>query len=171
MPRAPDPTLPPWPQYAASAVEITAGDAVLVITPVGPDDASPEPDDADRLPGALPGGGTIWVLTAGDPYPETLGAAENAERNARLRAALVAEGLEVMPALGRALDGPTSEVSLAVHGTDRARVDRARVLAHAAAFDQLAVYELDRRLRCIDVASGHVVTDLACRLTRRPATT
>jgi len=171
MPRVPDPTLPPWPQYAASAVEIAVDDEVLVLTPVGPADASPEPDDAGLLPGALPGGGIIWVLTAGDPYPATLDAPENAERNARLRAALVAEGLAVLPALGRALDGSTSEVSLAVHGTDRARVDRARVLAHAAAFDQLAVYEIDRRLRCVDVASGHVVSDLACRLTRRSPTT
>lgn len=171
MSRVPDPALPPWPQYAASAVEITVEDEVLVITPAEPDEAGLASDDADRLPGALPGGGMVWVLTAGDPYPATLDAAENAERNARLRAALVAEGLAVLPALGRALDGSTSEVSLAVHGTDRARVDRARVLAHAAAFDQLAVYEIDRRLRCVDVASGHVVTDLACRLTRRSATT
>jgi hypothetical protein len=55
------------------------------------------------------------------------------------------------------------EVSIAVRGAARADV-----LALAARHGQLAVYELDDRIRCIDVASGAVVSSLAFRLESAP---
>lgn len=148
---SPDPTSPPWPQYAEAIVEISLGAMRLELTPT--DDPSPavgQDGTAVTLPpGVLP----LWVLTAGDPYPETLGAPNNAARNARLRSELELAGLTVHDALGRAPDGSTAEVSLAVGGTDRTSV-----LAHAARHGQLAVYEVDDRIRCVSVDGGHEVT-------------
>jgi hypothetical protein len=105
----------------------------------------------------------VWVLTAGDPYPVELTAAENAARNDVLRAHLDALGLRHDPALGRAPDGSTFEVSVAVRGSDRESV-----LALASRHGQLAVYELDDRIRCVDVTSGSVVTSVAYRLATAP---
>lgn len=143
----PDPTSPPWPQYAEAVVEIALDDGRLVLTPtVGATEVMPP---ALLPPALLP----LWVLTAGDPHPRELGPEENAARNARLRTDLERAGLTVLDALGRAPDGSAVEVSLAVAGTDRASV-----LGHAARYEQLAVYEIDDRIRCVSVDGGHEVT-------------
>lgn len=147
----PDPTRPPWPQYAEAIVEVALDDGRLVLTPT---DEETDPAGTDGSAGMIPPGLLpLWVLTAGDPYPRELGPDENAARNARLRAELEHAGLAVRDALGRAPDGSAAEVSLAVGGTDRASV-----LAHAARHEQLAVYEIDDRIRCVSVDGGHEVT-------------
>ena len=166
-PGPPDASHDPWPQYAQAVVELVVDGEHLVLTPrgapvgdqlggVGPVDRA-GPSDTDGRLAAL--GPPVWVLTAGDPYPLELTAEENAARNAVLRAELDSLGLRHDPALGRSPDGSTFEVSVAVRGTDRATV-----LAIAARYGQLAVYELDDRIRCVDVASGAVVTVVDHRL-------
>jgi len=160
---APEPRSAPWPQYAEAVIELVIDDEHLVLTPRpadGPDGgAGAEGDPAPLASWGPP----VWVLTAGDPYPATLGAAENAARNAALRAELATLGLRHDPALGRAPDGSTFEVSVGVRGADRAEV-----LALAARHGQLAVYEIDDRIRCIDVATASVVTSVAYRLATAP---
>ena len=159
QPAPPDPGVAPWPLYATAVVELVVDGEHLVLTPV--DTA----DGTASVPGApLDPAGPVWVLTAGDPYPVELDAAENAARNARLITELDALGLRCDPALGRSPDGSTSERSIVVRGSDRATV-----LDAARRHGQLAVYEIDDRIRCIDVASGEVVTARAFRLERAPA--
>lgn len=154
----PDPTQSPWPHYAEAIVEVAVGDRRLVLTPTdSASEAAPTGGRAATIPpDLLP----LWVLTAGDPYPRELDPAENAARNARLRRELERGGLMVRDALGRAPDGSTAEVSLAVGGTDRASV-----CAHAARHEQLAVYEIDDRIRCVRVVDGHEVTVRPYRVT------
>jgi len=159
----PDPSVAPWPQYAEAVVELVIDGEHLVLTPC----EDPAGDDRDTTSGPGPlaaWGPPVWVLTAGDPYPVELSAAENAARNDVLRTELDALGLRHDPALGRSPDGSTFEVSVAVRGTDRARV-----LALAARHGQLAVYELDDRIRCVDVARATVVTSVAYRLATAPS--
>jgi hypothetical protein len=153
----PDPADAPWPQYATAIVEVLLDGAHLVVTPC----SDAEADGGRPLAAWDP---PIWVLTAGDPYPVELTAEENSVRNAHLRSALDALGLRHDPALGRAPDHSTSEVSVAVRGADRATV-----LQIAARYGQLAVYEIDDRIRCVDVASASVVTSVGYRLKHRPA--
>jgi hypothetical protein len=169
---APDATLAPWPQYAEAVVELVIDGEHVVLTPVGVPaglpPGSPDGPQQEAGPGSAPSplawlAPPVWVLTAGDPYPLQLSAAENERRNAVLRQELDELGLRHVPALGRAVDGSTWEVSIGVRGTDRTTV-----LAIAARHGQLAVYELDDRIRCVDVASGSVVTSVAFRLDRAP---
>lgn len=155
---APDPAAEPWPRYAQAVVELLLDGEHLVLTPLGADPHADGPTDEAGL------GGPVWVLTAGDPYPITLAANENATRNAVLRDDLTVRGIDASPALGRSPDGSTSEVSLAVRGADRATV-----LELAARHGQLAVYEIEDRIRCVDVASGRVVSESAFHLDRAPA--
>ena len=155
----PDPDVAPWPLYATAVVELNVEGEHLVLTPMDTADGTPSGHHAPLDPA-----GPVWVLTAGDPYPAELDAAENAARNARLIAELDALGLRCDPALGRSPDGSTSERSVAVRGSDRATV-----LAAAGRHGQLAVYEIEDRILCIDVASGAVVTVRAFRLERAPA--
>jgi hypothetical protein len=157
--QAPDPTSAPWPQYAEAVIEIVIDGEHLVLTPCA--DAHPGPSTA--LGPLGPWGPPVWVLTAGDPYPVELTEAENAARNDVLRAELDELGLRHDPALGRSPDGSTSEVSVAVRGSDRRSV-----LAIAARHGQLAVYEVDDRISCVDVASASVVTSVAYRSERAP---
>lgn len=153
----PDPSAVPWPQYAAAVVELVLDGEHLVLTPA---DEVVARDVAELARHGVP----VWVLTAGDPYPVELDAEQNETRNARLRAELDAVGVRHDPALGRSPDGSVSERSVAVRGTDRATV-----LAAAARHGQLAVYEIDDVIRCIDVASATVVTTRPFRLTDAPA--
>jgi hypothetical protein len=153
----PDPADAPWPQYASAVVELVVDGEHLVLTPC----AVEEVEDGRPLAAWGP---PVWVLTAGDPYPAELTVEENAARNAGLRATLEERGLRHDPALGRAPDGSTSELSIAVRGADRGTV-----LELAAGFGQLAVYEIDERIRCVDVASASTVTSVAYRLRRAPA--
>ena len=155
-PQPPDPTLPPWPQYAEAVVELIVDGEHLVLTPCVLDAAAQ---------GALSSrGAPLWVLTAGDPCPVELDAVENAARNALLRDDIERLGLRHHPALGRSPDGSTFEVSVAVRGTSREVV-----LDLAARHGQLAVYELDDRIGCIDVASRAVVTTVPYRMAAAPA--
>jgi hypothetical protein len=158
--RGPDPSAAPWPQYAQAVVELVVDGEHLVLTPCADMDAASGPAPAGSL---APWGPPVWVLTAGDPYPVELTVAENAARNDVLCAELDALGLRHDPALGRSPDGSTFEVSVAVRGADRASI-----LALAARHGQLAVYELDDRIRCVDVTSGSVVTSVAYRLATAP---
>jgi hypothetical protein len=151
-----DATSTPWPQYAEAVVELILDGRHLVLTPTPftvPALAPARGGSARALSRWRP---PIWVLTAGDPYPLELTGAENAAREKVLIAELDAAGIEHDPALGRSPDGSTSEVSRALRG-----IDRARALAIAARHGQLAVYEIDEDIRCIDVASGTVVTTRA----------
>jgi hypothetical protein len=147
MSRGPDPSRAPWPQYAAAVVELIIDGAHIVLTPL------PTSERAGDLADWSP---PIWVLTAGDPYPVELSPDENAERERLLVAELDAAGVRHDPALGRSADGATSEVSRALRG-----IDRAQALAIAARHGQLAVYEIEDLIRCVDVASGEVVTEHA----------
>lgn len=166
--RDPDPSAAPWPQYAQAVVELVIDGEHLVLTPCAETDAAPGAAP-DAMPGPTPAeslapwGPPVWVLTAGDPYPTELTVEENAARNDVLRTELDALGLRHDPALGRAPDGSTFEVSVAVRGSDRASV-----VALAARHGQLAVYELDDRIRCVDVTSGSVVTSVSYRLATVP---
>lgn len=167
----PDPTDPPWPQYAEAVIELVLDGLHLRLTPTGPPLAAGEGGDPTARTvrhAAVPSAITdreppIWVLTAGDPYPVELPSEENAARNAVLRAELDRAGGRTDPALGRAPDGSTSEVSIAVRD-----IDRAAVLAAAARHGQLAVYEVDDLIRCIDVATGQVVTSVPYRVEDAP---
>lgn len=156
-----DPTLAPWPQYSEAVVELMIDGLHVVLTPLVEDVSRTQVEDAAQQLVALVGAPPppVWVLTAGDPYPEELSAEENAARNAALHAELSRSGLRHDPALGRAPDGATFEVSTAVRGSSR--VD---VLALAARHGQLAVYELADQIRCIDVATGAVVTSRPFRV-------
>lgn len=153
----PDAAAPPWPQYASAVVELILDGEHLVLTP----DDGADPSGAASL---APYGTPVWVLTAGDPYPVELDDEQNAARNARLREELDALGVRRDPALGRAPDGSVSERSIAVRCSDRAAV-----LAAAARHGQLAVYEIDDRIRCVDVESATVVTQRRFRLASAPA--
>ena len=154
--RMPDPTSPPWPQYAEAVVELILDGQHLVLSPCGPEVAEPH--------ALTPYGAPLWVLTAGDPYPLELDAEANAARNALLRDDIERLGLRHHPALGRSHDGSTSEVSVALRGTTREAV-----LDLAARHGQLAVYELADRIRCVDVATAEVVTAVPFRLATAPA--
>lgn len=156
-----DPSVVPWPQYAAAVVELVLDGMHLVLTPDGTPDGRTDPVGVAAL---ADHGTPVWVLTAGDPYPEVLDAEENARRNALLDAELTALGVRCDPALGRAPDGSVSEVSIAARGTDRGTV-----LAAAARHGQLAVYEITDRIRCVDVATATVVTERPFRLKHAPA--
>ena len=159
----PDPTLEPWPQYATAIVDLLLDGEHLVLTPTA--DRERPAGDAHVAPAVVPPiapwGPPVWVLTAGDPYPDELSCEENARRNATLRAELDAQGFRTDHALGRAPDGSASERSLAVRGAERATV-----LAAAKRHGQLAVYEIEDRILCVDVASGVPVTSVAYRLGR-----
>lgn len=143
----------PWDRYARAVVEIHLGDATLVLTPL--DGSAPAPA---AVAAAAPVGGVlagpVTIVTACDPYPRTLTAGENATRTAQLVEALDAAGAPHLPALGRSPDHRESEVSRALLGADRATG-----LAVAAAFAQLAVFEIDgASIACVAVADGAVMT-------------
>jgi hypothetical protein len=154
----------PWPLYAGAVIEMILDGEHLVLTPMAPRGEDPGDEGDDTPPAGLGPHRPVWVLTAGDPYPEELDTAENAARNARLVAELEAAGVSCDPALGRSPDGSTSERSVAVRGSDRATV-----LTAASRYEQLAVYEIDDRIRCIEVATGAIMTSRAYRLERAPA--
>jgi len=162
VPRAPrpDPRTMPWPLYASAVIELILAEDHLVLTPV-PSPADAHGGEAFAELAAVLGEGPVWVLTAGDPYPVELSDEENQARGTALRERLDALGLVHAPALGRSVDGSTAEESVAVGG-----VGRATILRVAAAFDQLAVYAIDRSITCIDVASASDVTVRAYRLER-----
>lgn len=146
----PDPAAAPWPDYASAVVEFVLQGIHVVLTPL--DGArQPEVGDSSVLPTMLRP--PVWVLTAGDPYPEALSAEQNAARNTALRRELAVAGILHDPALGRAEDGSVWELSVALR-----EVDRATALAFAAAHGQLAIYEITDTIACIDVASASVVT-------------
>jgi hypothetical protein len=155
----------PWDRYARAVVEIALDDRVLELVPRD-GAAPPAPPAAASAPigGVLPG--PVTIVTACDPYPRTLAAAENRARTAALVRALDAAGIPHLPALGRSPDRRESEVSRALLG-----VDRATGLAVAAAHDQLAVFEIDgATIACVTVADGAVMTRRAHDATLRPRT-
>jgi hypothetical protein len=158
-PDVPDASQAPWPQYAQAIVELVVDGVHLVLTPRASGDHEIDPGSSP-IAGLGP---PVWILTAGDPYPLELAAADNAARNDALRRELDDLGLRHDPALGRAPDGSTSEISVAVRGADRSTV-----LEIAARHGQLAVYEIDDRIRCVDVASSAVVTSVAYGLASAP---
>lgn len=156
----PSATRTPWPQYARAVIELVLDGQHLVLTPI---DTREPSNGSDPLGAFAP---PIWVLTASDPYPRVLDAAENADRLRRLCGELdelAAQGARHDPALGRSIDGSVSEVSRAVRGTDRASV-----LTIAARHGQLAVYEIAQRIDCIEVVSANVITSRAFRVHSAP---
>lgn len=155
MEAAPDPSSDPWSRYAEAVIELLIDREHLILSPCAPEEVR-QGLLADRE-------GPVWVLTAGDPYPTELTYAENVERNDALCDDIVRLGLRFHPALGRAPDGSTSEVSVAVD-----RTTRDVVLSLADRYGQLAVYEISDRIRCVDVASGSVITEVTYRSAREP---
>jgi hypothetical protein len=170
MGERPDPRCAPWPQYASAVVEVILEGRHVVLAPLVTADRTEGPGGQGSDPAAsarpLPAvwGPPIWVLTAGDPYPVELTAEENAERERVLIAELDEAGISHDPALGRSPDGSTSEISRALRG-----IDRVQALAIAERHGQLAVFEIDDRIRCVDVASGEVVTARAFTIADGPA--
>ena len=153
----------PWDRYARAVVEIVVADGVLELTPRPGDVAPPAAPAAEAPVGGLLAG-PVSIVTAGDPYPEVLDAAANARRMAALVARLDAAGVTHLPALGRSPDRRESEVSRALVG-----LDRATVLAVAAADGQLAVFEIDgATIACVAVADGAVRTRRAYDAVLRP---
>jgi len=155
----------PWDRYAQAVVEVALDDALLVLTP----QEGPAPAPASGAEASAPVGGVldgpVAIVTACDPFPESLTAEENAVRTSALVAALDAAGARHLPALGRSPDHRESEVSRAVLG-----LDRAAVLAVAAAFAQLAVFEIDgSTIACVAVADGTVMTRRRYVAELRPA--
>ena len=146
---APDAAQPPWPQYAAAVVELVLDGRHLIVSPCeDPSSTDESSHEYWREP--------IFVLTAADPYPLQLTPVENDVRLASLCAELDAAGVQHDAALGRSPDWSTWEVSRVLRG-----IDRARALEIAARHGQLAVYEIGACIRCVDVASGTVVTERA----------
>jgi hypothetical protein len=151
MDGAPDPKRRPWPEYADAVIELVLEGRHFVLVPAPA--TAHLPDGWGRPTSGGAPLGVIHVLTAGDPYPEVLSAAENAERERRLVRELDAAGIQHDPALGRSADGSASEVSRALRG-----VDRADAIAIAARHGQLAIYEIDDRIHTVDVATGAIVS-------------
>jgi hypothetical protein len=151
----------PWDRYARAVVEIEVDGAVLELTPrpLGAPGTGTGSDAGDAA-GAPVGGllpSPVTILTACDPFPRVLDAAENAARTAALVAELDAAGITHLPALGRSPDHRESEVSRALVG-----VDRATALRIAAAHEQLAVFEIDAAgISCVAVADATVRTRCA----------
>ena len=170
MSEPPDPRSAPWLQYASAVVEMTLEGRHVVLTPLATSDGTegrggegPDPVPTHhRLPSTW--GPPIWVLTAGDPYPVELTVEENAARERVLIAELDAAGVRHDPALGRAPDGSTSEISRALRG-----IERGQALAIAERHGQLAVYEIDDLIRCVDVASTEAITACAFTIAEAPA--
>lgn len=122
--------------YAATVIEVTwpdggelTGDRVPLV--VGPSD----PSSGGRLP---PGVTTIHVVTAANPWSQTLDDERNAARNRHLAADLDARGWHRVPAVGRSPDGAWREPGFAV-----ADAPDAEVLAIGAAHEQHAVFRWD----------------------------
>jgi hypothetical protein len=155
----PDADVVPWPQYAAAIVELVLDGDHVVLTPT-----AARTGDGDAASPLASYGDLIWVLTAGDPFPVTLAAEDNAARERQLCAELDLAGIRHDPALGRSPDGASSEVSRALRG-----IDRATALDIARRHGQLAVYEIADEIRCVDVATSTVVTRRGYLLEIAPA--
>lgn len=108
------------PVYLASIVTVRAGDAWV---------------DAGTYAASV--GAPVHVLTAWNPGAVRPSEAANRAANERLRAHLVALGLDPVPAVGADPDSPHAEESWAVVGLDD---DEARRIG--AAFDQVAVFRV-----------------------------
>lgn len=111
--------------YAQARVRVEHADGVLVVRPRA----------VGTTVGPFPFDAPVHVLTAHDPGPARLSAAENAARQAALEARLHAEGVATWPALAGAEDGAHAERSALVVGLTDAR---ARALA--AAWGQDAIF-------------------------------
>jgi hypothetical protein len=138
---------PPWVDYAATVIEVALPGRTMVVSPCGVEASAP--GGGGPCPFPLP----WWVLTASNPHPRLLTDEENLLRDQDLVAGLDAAGLEHHPAVGRSPDGTWIEVGRAIVGSDRATA-----LAHARAFEQAAVFEVDDRLRVIACLDGRVVS-------------
>ena len=81
--------------------------------------------------------GSVWVVTAWNPFSEELSSAVNAGRHAKLCERLGNDGLTWLPAVGSSPDGGWAEESVAVVGIDSVA---ARSLGRE--FGQNAVFEV-----------------------------
>jgi hypothetical protein len=143
---------PPYDGYAAAIVEIAHAQRWLTITPMATGTMGP---DAHRRLQALLGGIALpaWVITAHNPYPESLAAEENDRRDASLAESLAGLGIVSRPAVTRSADGREREEGYALFGCSRSTA-----LELADAFGQLAIFEIRTHLDCIAVADGRLVT-------------
>lgn len=156
---------PPWGDYAETVLEVALPGWTAVLSPLPDDAASGEgpvggsaaPEASPLLPAPLPA--PWWVVTACNPHPLVLPDEENLQRDEALVADLDAAGVAHHPAVGRSPDATWVEVGRALVG-----VDRATALAHARAYDQAAVFEVDDRVRVIACADGRIVSSRAYRL-------
>lgn len=153
----------PWREYAAAFVELILDGRLLTLEPGEPTSSTaPESGAAtavathETLP-VQP----VWIITAWNPHPHLFSREENERRGNALESALTAAGLVHLPAVGRSPDWSAFEHSRAVIGSDRTTV-----LGFAAAFDQLAVFEITDRISCVAV-DGEVMTSMSYRLTER----
>lgn len=149
----------PWPQYASAHVELDSPAGRLELRPVGAEAIRPSSTTPEGSWSALtslldvPQGTVVWIVTASDPYPVELDEASNVARAHELSAALDEGGFVHRSALARSPDHRAREVSRAVLGATRADV-----LAIAARFEQLAVFEIADELACVATATAEVMT-------------
>lgn len=158
----------PWREYAAAFVELLLDGRLFTLEPGEPAPSLTAPESgattAVATPETLPVQ-PVWIITAWNPHPHLFSREENERRGDSLAGALTAAGLLHFPAVGRSPDWSAFEHSRAVIGSDRTTV-----LAFAAAFDQLAVFEITDRISCV-AANGEVMTSMPYRLTERDGDT
>jgi hypothetical protein len=158
----------PWREYAAAFVELLLDGRLFMLEPR---------ERAASLTASRTGAGTevaafetlpvqpVWIITAWNPHPHFLSREENERRGRSLEEELDAAGLIHCPAVGRSPDWSAFEHSRAVIGSDRTTV-----LRFAAAFDQLAVFEITDHITCVAV-DGEAMTSMPYRLTVRDGDT
>lgn len=149
----------PWPQYASAHVELDSPSGRLLLRPLPSEQgrrSRTTPQRSWRTLTSLldvPQDTVLWIVTANDPHPVQLDEATNVARAHELCAALDDGGFVHRSALARSPDHRVSEVSRVVFGATRGQV-----LAVAARFEQLAVFEIAGVLACVATASAEVMT-------------
>jgi hypothetical protein len=106
---------------------------------------------------------TLHIITAWNPGSRPVTATENAQRQGALEAALAAEGLRWLPAVGRSPDGTWQEESMAIRD-----LPRADAVALGRRFGQRAIYELSATGLTIVGCLDDVVRTLGWRLVATP---
>jgi hypothetical protein len=119
-----------WAAYARAEIDLVLPDGPrLTFVPAPP----------GTVEGAWPfdGGETLHVITAWNPGSRQATAAQNARQQGALEAAVAAQGLRWLPAVGRSPDGTWQEESMAIRD-----LPRADAVALGRRFGQRALYEL-----------------------------
>jgi hypothetical protein len=135
-----------WSAYARAEIDLTLPDGCRVTFTPAP---------AGTTVGAWPldAGETMHVVTAWNPGSRPLPAAENARRQAALRAVLAQREIEWLPAVGRAPDGTWQEESMGIR-----HLPLADAVVLGRRFGQRAIYALSAGgLAVVGCAERHEV--------------